>query len=486
MAPNRGRNRAAEFEALVETGGKDFDPEADDVPADDSSDIEDAGSSDEDDDEEAAREHYVAVGKSKLRKPKELALGPAYVGRKVGRDALESEDDHDILEGLGSEDEEEDSEDGFGQEEEGSEEGSEEDEDDVGNGTSDTEMSDVDGEEEEAINREDSKLKKELSKAMGDDMKRSVTASISQASKEDAEKGRAVKKQRTAFDSLLNARMKLQKSLIATNTLVGLPAEQIQEEKSEANDALLGAEIAAFNLWNSLNTFREDLLSARAPSKKRKRTHFTSSTPTSTLLDHLTTQESTSLPHRNAVLQKWSLKSQGPTVQTSSSRLTTQTSTQTTIIDVLNSHLSNPTRLLSRTQQPRSCAPLQLSQALSSDAKIYDDADFYSLLLKELLEQKSADSITASAIDVGYQVRKEAKTKKNVDIKASKGRKLRYTVHEKLQNFMAPEDRGRWGERQAEELFGSLFGQRVGLGEEEVEREDDEGMEEEGLMLFRS
>jgi protein AATF/BFR2 len=173
-------------------------------------------------------------------------------------------------------------------------------------------------------------------------------------------------------------------------------------------------------------------------------------------------------------------------VQTDKSRLTTQTSTQTTIVDVLTSHLANPTRLLSRTHQPRSCAPLQLSQSIPSDTKIYDDADFYSLLLKELLEQKAADSITASAIDVGYQVRKEAKTKKNVDTKASKGRKLRYTVHEKLQNFMAPEDRGKWGERQAEELFGSLFGQRSGLGEEdEVEREDD-GAEEEGLMLFRS
>ena len=61
-----------------------------------------------------------------------------------------------------------------------------------------------------------------------------------------------------------------------------------------------------------------------------------------------------------------------------------------------------------------------------------------------------------------------------------------------LQNFMAPEDRGKWGERQTDELFGSLFGQRMGLGEnlDEDEVEIDEGEknaadEEAGLMMFR-
>jgi protein AATF/BFR2 len=67
---------------------------------------------------------------------------------------------------------------------------------------------------------------------------------------------------------------------------------------------------------------------------------------------------------------------------------------------------------------------------------------------------------------------------------------MRYTVHEKLQNFTAPEDRGTWGERAADELFGSLFGRRMGLGEdveeEEVEGEGEGEEEEAGLMMFRS
>ena len=87
------------------------------------------------------------------------------------------------------------------------------------------------------------------------------------------------------------------------------------------------------------------------------------------------------------------------------------------------------------------------------------------------------------------------RVKKHVDTKASKGRKMRYTVHEKLQNFMAPEDRGVWGDRQRAELFSGLLGRRVGMGEANGEEMDVDGegedgdmesrREEEALMLFR-
>ena len=72
---------------------------------------------------------------------------------------------------------------------------------------------------------------------------------------------------------------------------------------------------------------------------------------------------------------------------------------------------------------------------------------------------------------------------------------MRYTVHEKLMDFMAPDDRLlTWGGRQVDELFGGLLGRRrveIGEGEEEGEGEgerngDGDGGEEEGLRLFRS
>lgn len=51
--------------------------------------------------------------------------------------------------------------------------------------------------------------------------------------------------------------------------------------------------------------------------------------------------------------------------------------------------------------------------------------------------------------------------RKNIDTKASKGRKLRYHVQEKLVNFMAPEPRGTWHDEMREQLFMGLFGSRI-------------------------
>ena len=53
--------------------------------------------------------------------------------------------------------------------------------------------------------------------------------------------------------------------------------------------------------------------------------------------------------------------------------------------------------------------------------------------------------------------------KGKVDTKASKGRKVRYDIHSKLVNFMAPVyEAGSWKDEQRNELFGSLFGRKSG------------------------
>lgn len=429
------------------------------------------------------------MGKSKLRRPKEVALGPQYRGSKVNRAALENggddedEDENDPF-GRGFEDEDSDEEDLVLN---GDLDSEDEEEDGLEDGTDETDLSDERDQAEGIAGKmkDDGSTRREMESILAERQK-PLAATLSQAATSDAEKGRAVKKQRLAFDSLLNTRMKLQKSLVATNTLVGTPHEQIVAERGEARQALEAAETAAFNLWNSLSAFRNDLDAARTGTK-RKRAHHTIATPTSQLWTDFQSQEDASRLHRDTILKKWSAKTQGPTLQPQTSRLA-QTA-QATILDVLQEQLSQSDRLLTRAHAPRSCAPLQASQNKTQDDKIYDDADFYGLLLKELLESKAADSVQASNIDIGFQIRRENKTRRNVDTKASKGRKLRYTVHEKLQNFMAPEERGTWGERQSEELFGSLFGQRMGL----AERDDDEEMAdggddaidpEEAAMLF--
>ena len=356
-------------------------------------------------------------------------------------------------------------------------------------GTSDTDFSE---EEEHAprLRLNGGSLARDISAPMQEIRKdqKIVATSLAQTTKDEARKGQAVKKQQAAFDSLLNTRIKLQKTLVGVNTIVGLPVDELASECLEARQAIENAELAAFRLWLSLNEMREELRGAQT-GEKRKRNKFTEVTLTVDLWEHTQTQDQNALAQRNAILQRWSAKAKSSTTRADRGVMD-RTANEPTVIDALQESLSNRERLLKRAHTPRSCAPLQLSNGITSDSKIYDDADFYGLLLKELLEQKSADSVATAGIDLSSSLRREARTKENVDTKASKGRKLRYTVHEKLQNFMAPEDRSSWSERQADELFGGLFGRRMGLAEDMEDDEMDamnrEAGDEEGLMLFHT
>nr|POF14902.1 protein bfr2 [Quercus suber] len=505
MAARKTRNRASEFEDLIDNAPADFDPEADDG-VEESDDSDDANS-----DAEVAnssRGHYVNVGKSNLRELKEVALGPQYRGSKVRREEVDLEDEDDpFARSPGNEDDvedfesDEDEDDGL----DGLVDGSEEDEDEDANDidmdgeTPETELSDEDMEEEEAVGTRakgvaHEKHRTELQKALdAANERKHVTSSLLQGSRQEAEKGRAMKKQRAAFDSLLNTRIKLQKALVGVNTIAGTAPSDLDEQAVDAMKAVEAAETAAFALWSSLDSFRADIVAAKT-GEKRKASHVSAVSSVDELWAHMQTQEKSSLESRHSSLQRWSEKTR---VETLRSNINTKNdSQQTTIVDNIREHLSNTDHLLRRAHTPRSCAPLQLAARISEDDKIYDDADFYGLLLKELLEAKAQDSVSASNIsniDLSFQLRREAKTKKNVDVKASKGRKLKYTVHEKLQNYMAPEDRCSWGQRQTDELFSSLFGQRLGLGED-VEAEDENGdaemddsaHEDAALMLFRN
>ena len=71
------------------------------------------------------------------------------------------------------------------------------------------------------------------------------------------------------------------------------------------------------------------------------------------------------------------------------------------------------------------------------DVEVYDDRQFYSTLLKTFILSNTNDNKGMSQDDLA-DLRRYKKKKSNVDRKASKGRKLRYTVHTKLQNFMFP------------------------------------------------
>lgn len=104
------------------------------------------------------------------------------------------------------------------------------------------------------------------------------------------------------------------------------------------------------------------------------------------------------------------------------------------------------------------------------DSEIYDDDDFYHQLLRDLIEYKSAD-VTDPILLSKHWIQLQnmrRKMKRKIDTRATKGRKIRYNVHNKLVNFMAPITvYDTWTDSAKNELYNSLFG-KIKSAEEQI------------------
>ncbi|KAI9800904.1 MAG: rRNA-processing protein bfr2 [Piccolia ochrophora] len=393
---------------------------------------------------------------------------------------------------------------GFGSETSGK--GSESFASDVASSEEDEDMEDMPTRE-----RNDRSFQRDALRNMMQEEQKTVAATISKAAKSDAEKGVAVKQQRKTFDTLLNTRIQLQKAIVAMNSLPLAKQPSDSAADSDPTSAYASATDAALRLFNTISDLRDSLpTSPSAAPRKRKCQTVTPNTPISDLWSELESLEATHDPSRLPTLEKWATKTRAPQTLSalSTGRLNPSAAIHhASLTATLQSQLADRARLLARARTPRSCAPLQAAATASSlqtppepattaPEPIYDDADFYQLLLRSLLEQRASSAssfanhtqtTTADGLTDALASR-EAKVRKKVDTRASKGRKMRFTVQEKLQNFMAPEDRGTWGARQREELWRGLVGAVRGGLEEGVD-EGVDGGEEEGevaLRLFRS
>lgn len=495
---------------------QDYDPE------DEHSEEEAVSGSDE---EVAAggREHYEAVGKSKLRQPEVARLDPKYGGVPVSRSALQ--DDESDINPFAAADDDDVDDDPFAQaddafegevdeepaqkrtsgrivpakeDEDVSMSGTDESvddqdelsEDDVDaaleNGSIDEsdedDLSDIEKSEDEveepqaatALQQKRQELKELLQKQA-----QSSTLGLSQSN--DAKKGRAVKRQYQTFDRLLDARIKLQKGLTAATDL---PLSQDATPlDAEAESALKAAEEAALKLFNTMSTFRNSMTDSSEPNppKKRKRLPpYDSLNDLFSIWSALKEHETHAQTSRKQILNKWSnkVKAADPTRNATKSKLF-DSPQDDRLSAVLDTYVIN--------EQSKHFPPDS-----ASAFPVYDDNLFYQSLLRDLISTRAA----ASNSDISTQILPTRlhpsgnKQNKGRDTKASKGRKVRYTVHEKLQGFMAAEgDTGRdtamWTERGKDEFFGSLFGaERMLVEDEEAEEPRDDG--EEGLRLFRS
>jgi protein AATF/BFR2 len=415
-------------------------------------------------------------------------------GQDLGSDADDNEmDDSDgdedgaRLFDLEAEEDEEgdeegsDDEVGHGDSEESEEE--EDEDEDMDMDGEDDEGEDEDEEEEEDAKSDDGDDERAQLRKMATEGHKSIVAAMTQAAKADAEKGMAVRLQRRAFDSILNLRIRLQKALVAANSF-----SVIDNSQDNGSEAYHAAEEAAVKLWNTIDSVRNTFLpeSTRAKIGEKRKREIELDTSSQEIWESMQAVEEAALSHRRKVLDKWSER-----VKKSNAALSTRklvSSETQSLVSVLDEQLLSSERLIKRARTPRSCAPAQAAKKLEEDPEIYDDADFYQLLLKELVDQRSTDTSAPgeSVTTVRWAALKETKTRKHVDRRASKGRKLRYTVHEKLQNFIAPEDRRSWEEHAIDRLFGTLFGQKMELKEDEDVSDEEENIEEAGLKLFRS
>ncbi|KFB51634.1 AGAP007394-PA-like protein [Anopheles sinensis] len=305
------------------------------------------------------------------------------------------------------------------------------------------------------------------------------------------------KNQLKLWERMLEMRIKLQPCLITANSLP--PADVCAKLRNESEEFRDKVEQVTETVAEAMDRFlelQETLLGRFSETKellksgsKRKGSDKKASKSKRIALDEyeksLSGRTNDMVDYRNSVLMKWHDR----TKVASSVRNQKQS---LSVLKKIEESLINRDELIRKTQlyrggytlfgradesqaktshpeeEPRDVdTPEQGPQAIY-DAEIYDDSDFYHQLLRELIEYKTntTDSPQEMANKLAELQKMRNKMKKTVDTRASKGRKIRYVVHNKLVNFMAPVQDYDWTNEAKDELFGSLFGRMPTSGDQ--------------------
>ncbi|OLY80119.1 Protein BFR2 [Smittium mucronatum] len=344
-------------------------------------------------------------------------------------------------------------------------------------------MSDSSSEEESDIDSEDSagsfskevadseQVKKELQKlALGE---QKLVSELAVSKESDVIKGNHVIKQTKIWESSLDLRIRFQKLLVKSNeypTPTEFSEANINTFKgTELQSAVDSAKSCVFELQQKLLGLldaisdKENIPNAQASKVPLKRTHD----DVEALWQSIESRNKRIKSFRDSTLTKWDTRINLLPSSLSSKSLK---AFKQSPLDQINSLLESKDRLLKRTHMSRinySFIVPKLEIGEKSYLGIYDDTDFYQTLLHDLIDTKSqanSSKTIGSGLDAGLL--KSVKNKQ-VDTKASKGRKIRYQVHEKLENFMAPSYLSGsstivpWTDQQVHELYSTLLGTRI-------------------------
>lgn len=276
---------------------------------------------------------------------------------------------------------------------------------------------------------------------------------------EDVSKGNAVKNQLKLWEKLLEIRIKSHKLIQSCNTVPLNDVYTKLSAKTEFKVATTETTVALISLMEKLYNLKSHLLDQYSPetrSLKRKYNCFDEPDKIQSIEKDLVTADENFRSFRNTVLRKWQ-----DVTSVAVSRKSNQMEVQD-IIQKIDNSLANRNGLLEESQTYRGYYTIiGSSQAEPGVALpgIYEDSDFYHNLLRELIEHKTQTEYLGTEQKFHELQSLRQKMKKKVDTRASKGRKIRYVVHNKMINFMAPEaeTNGDWTEEAKTELFDSLF-----------------------------
>lgn len=232
---------------------------------------------------------------------------------------------------------------------------------------------------------------------------------------------------RITFQKALTSSFQLPSNLLADD-----PAGEIETKREEALRSLA-------ELNNKLFTLREGITLPGTESRKRRKLDDPTSEEywTQSAADEFAISEA-SHPQLIPILNKWSTKIQAASLQLGKGANKFTQSKAVGVVDAIDAAIS---------QKRDSTKSLLESEEMG-----------YRALLREVIESRQG----GGQVDLMH-LRREKKKKREAERGGSKGRKLRYTVHEKAANFVVPIPlENEWHEEQVDELFASLFG-GVGL-----------------------
>lgn len=300
----------------------------------------------------------------------------------------------------------------------------------------------------------------------------------------DVEKGVSIQNQLQIWEKLLEIRIHSQKFLLKANSLPQANYFQQLSSHPEFNDAVKKTSANVENLLTKMCTLQKALVNQypemKEVSLKRQRVDVSDDTDrVSKIAKKLESDYVDYKDYRNATISKWYDRTKVLTPGASK----TLKQPAFDIIRNIEGALSNRDELIKKTQVYKGGYEIigmdtttkEKSNASTADdlngesepviySEIYDDTDFYHSQLRELIEFKTNTSTNPADMTKQFvELQKlRNKIKKVVDTRASKGRKIRYAVHNKMVNFMARNDPSEWSNEAKSELFSSLFGSRTG------------------------